>query len=83
VPALAGALNPTKRIDEMKKVLLKSLKAGELFKRKPEAATVFIREHYNRADSWGPAGYCCTDWHDIGRCIQLKGTTAVYTDFEF
>lgn len=64
----------------MKEVLLKTLKAGELFKRKPEAVTVFVREHYNHADFWGQAGYCCADTNDIGRSLQLKGTTRVFTD---
>ncbi len=67
----------------MKQVKLSTLKKGELFKRKTDAQKVFIREHYNRADAFGPASYCCTDWHDIGRSIQLKGPTLVFVGFEF
>ena len=59
---------------------LKELKKGELFKRKPDAKTTFIREHYNRADSWGPASYCCVDADDIGRSIQLNPSTTVYVE---
>jgi hypothetical protein len=59
---------------------LKELKKGELFKRKPEAKTTFIREHFNRADSWGPASYCCVDAADIGRSIQLNPLTLVYVE---
>lgn len=60
-------------------ISLKNVKAGDIFRRKPDAQTVFIREHYNREDKT----YTCTDWHDIGRCIFLKGTTQVFTDFDF
>ena len=67
----------------MKKVLLKNVKRGDVFKRKPDALTIFIRDHYNRADSWGPANYTCTDWEDIGRCIYLKGNTPVFINFDY
>jgi hypothetical protein len=67
----------------MKKVLLKTLKRGDLFKRKPEANAIYIREHYNRKDQFGPASFCCVDWCDIGRDIQLKPTTPVFIDFDF
>ena len=59
---------------------LRALKKGSRFKRKPEAKTVFIREHFNRADSWGPASICCVDSEDIGRSIQLKPNTTVYVE---
>ena len=64
----------------MIKVELKTLKNGEYFKRKPEAKTEYIREHYNRADSWGPATFCCVNADDIGRSIQLKPSTMVYIE---
>ena len=66
----------------MKATELKNLKHGTYFKRKPEAKTEYIREHYNRADSMGPASICCADSEDVGRCIQLKPTTIVYIDGE-
>ena len=59
---------------------LKELKKGELFKRWPSAKTNFIREHYNRADSWGPASFCCVDADDIARSIQLKPSAIVYVE---
>jgi hypothetical protein len=64
----------------MIQVELRALKKGLRFKRKPKAKTVFIREHFNRADSWGPASICCVDSEDIGRSIQLKPNTMVYVE---
>lgn len=61
----------------MKQVQLKTLKQGDLFKRKESSENVFIREHYNPQDPFGPASYCCTNWFDIGNSIQLKGSTLV------
>ena len=59
-------------------IFLKDLKKGDIFKRKPEANTEYVRGHYNRKDQFGPAGYCCDDAWDIGRSIFLKGKTKVY-----
>ena len=67
----------------MKQVQLKTLKQGDTFKRKADAKKVFIREHYNRADAFGPANYTCTDYSDIGRDVFLKGSTLVFVGFEF
>ena len=64
----------------MKKVELKTLKSGEYFKRKPNAKSEFIREHYNRADAFGPATFCCVDVDDVGRSIQLKPSTMVFIE---
>ncbi len=65
--------------DTMKKVLLKQVKRGGTFKRKPDAKHEFIRNHYNRKDSWGPANYSCINW-DTGNEIFLKPTTPVFID---
>ena len=62
----------------MIEVELKSLKPGSYFKRKPDARSEYIREHFNRADSWGPASICCVNADDIGRSIQLKPNTMVF-----
>jgi len=64
----------------MKTILLRQVKQGESFKRKPEANKEYIREHYNRKDMYGPASFCCSDIDDIGRSIQLKPATIVYVD---
>ena len=67
----------------MKKVLLKTLKSGDVFKRKEDSQKIYIREHYNRKDQFGPASFCCSDYEDCGRWIQLKPTTAVFVGFDF
>jgi len=64
----------------MQLVKLRDLKAGSYFKRKPEAKTEYIREHFNRADSWGPASICCTDSEDAGRSIQLSPNKTVFVE---
>jgi len=67
----------------MQHVQLRTLKEGDIFKRKVDTENVFIREHYNRKDDFGPASFCCSDWYDQGRCIQLKPSTMVFIDFDF
>ena len=62
----------------MNQIELRKVKKGDSFKRKPDAHKEYIREHYNRKDMWGPAGFCCSDCDDIGRSIQLKPSTIVY-----
>jgi len=64
----------------MKMILLRQVKKGEYFKRKPEANKEYIREHYNRKDMYGPASFCCSDTDDIGRSIQLKPSTIVFVE---
>ena len=59
-------------------VALKDVKRGDLFKRKADARTVFVRHHYNREDKT----FTCSDWCDIGRCIFLQGSTQVFVDFD-
>ena len=66
----------------MNKVTVKSLKKGDIFRRSAYGVE-YIRDHYNRKDLFGPATYCCTDCHDFGRSIQLKGTTLVWVGFDF
>jgi hypothetical protein len=61
----------------MRTISLKDVKPGDIFKRKPDAQTVFIRDHYS------PYGGTCTDFYDIGRCIFLRGKTQVFVDFDF
>jgi hypothetical protein len=66
-----------------KTITLKALKKGELFKRKLESKTVFIREHFNRKDSFGPASICCSDAEDINREVFLNPNTTVFLDFDY
>ena len=60
-------------------VTLSQVKQGEVFKRKPDAKTVFVRSHYDR----GSKTFSCFDWEDVNREIFLKGTTPVFIDFIF
>jgi len=64
-------------------VELRTLPRGAYFIRKPNARTVYIREHYNPRDAFGPASFCCTDADDVSRSIQLKPSTLVYPDFTY
>ena len=64
----------------MKTILLRQVKQGDSFKRKPNAHKEYIREHYNRKDMFGPATFCCSDSDDIGRSIQLKPSTLVFVE---
>ena len=63
--------------------MLKDLKKGEWFTRKPiENPTerqVLIRGDYDRADK----KYACSHWDDVNNEVFLKGTTKVYVDFIF
>tara|TARA_R100000541_G_scaffold57153_1_gene67052 strand:+ start:532 stop:777 length:246 start_codon:yes stop_codon:yes gene_type:complete len=68
-------------LDEYKKVELRSLKSGAYFKRKPNAKTEFIREHYNPKSQWeGPANFACSDTEDMNRYVYLKPSTQVYIE---
>ena len=64
----------------MKTILLRQVKQGDSFKRKPNAHKEYIRDHYNRKDMFGPATFCCSDSDDIGRSIQLKPSTLVFVE---
>ena len=57
---------------------IKKVSQGGLFKRKPTSKKIYIREHYNRKDQFGPASYTCSDYSDTGRCIELNPKTVVY-----
>jgi len=67
----------------MKEILLKDLKKGEWFTRKPienpKETQVFIKDSYIRENK----KYCCIRWNDISDGIELKGNTKVFIDFTF
>jgi len=63
----------------MYQIRLKDLKRGEVFVRKPNSATVQIREDYDRREK----KYLCGYWDDISKSIYLKGDTFVYAGFTF
>ena len=59
---------------------LRHIKQGDTFKRKPNAAATFIRNHYNRKDFFGPANFSCSDVDDMNREIFLKPSTLIYVE---
>jgi hypothetical protein len=64
----------------MQTALIKNLKAGEYFKRKPDANKVYTRAEYCR----DVKKYQCDDHSDIwGNGLQLKGNTLVYIGFTY
>lgn len=64
-------------------MLLRELKKGDYFTRKPlenpKDSQVFVKDDYDRTEK----KYCCIRFSDISSCIMLKGDTEVYTDFTF
>lgn len=67
----------------MTSILLKDLKPGAWFTRKPNEAPkekqVFIKEYYERSEK----KYFCSRYSDINDGLFLKGSTVVYIDFYF
>ena len=55
-------------------VELKTLKQGQIFKRKLESTKAYERSEYDREFK----RYSCVDLDDISRALYLKGTTKVY-----
>jgi hypothetical protein len=60
-------------------VPLRDLKAGTFFRRKPDAAKVYVRGEYLS----GEKKFSCTDYGDMNREIFLVGTTPVFVGFCF
>lgn len=63
--------------------MLKDLKKGEWFTRKPieepKESQVYIKGDYDRTDK----KYGCQHWNDVNNEVFLKGTTKVYVEFTF
>tara|TARA_B100000424_G_C22724952_1_gene393479 strand:+ start:253 stop:609 length:357 start_codon:yes stop_codon:yes gene_type:complete len=59
---------------DIKKVKVKDLKKGQVFKRKMESSKAYERAEYDRSEK----RYACEDLNDISRAIYLKGDTLVY-----
>ena len=60
-------------------VPLRELKAGTFFRRKPNAAKVYVRGEYLP----GEKIFSCIDYGDINREMFLKGSTPVFVGFCF
>jgi len=77
--ALAMKQIETNTGDIVNEIALRHVGVGDILKRKPNAKTVFIVNHYDRASkTWS-----LSDWHDMNREIFLKSDTLVYVGFEF
>lgn len=64
----------------MQQTTIANIKAGEYFKRKPDAKTVYIRDAYCRESR----KYQCVNTNDVwGNGLLLKGTTPVYVGFTY
>ena len=60
-------------------VPLRELKAGTFFRRKPNAAKVYVRGEYLP----GEKKFSCTDYGDTNREMFLEGSTPVFAGFCF
>ena len=64
-----------------REVLLKDVKKGDFFRRKPDANTTFMKGDYFRDGGFNKYG--ASDAEDMNREIFLKGNTKVWVDFTY
>ena len=65
--------------DIVNEIALRHVGIGDILKRKPNAKTVFVVNHYDRASkTWS-----LSNWHDMNKEIFLKSDTMVYVGFTF
>ena len=64
-------------------IILKDLKKGQFFKRKESSKKVFVREHFNRKDAYGPASIWCGDAESWGDGIELNPKTKVFIGIDY
>ena len=65
--------------DVMNEIPLMHMGEGDLIKRKPDAKTVFVVNHYDLDSDT----YSLSDYWDMNREIFLKSSTMVYVGFSF
>lgn len=58
---------------------IQDVKHKDFFKRKKDAAQVYIKGNYNRELK----AYSCTDTEDMNKEIFIKKDKVVYTGFEY
>lgn len=68
-----------KEIIEEKFYALKDLPKGEVFKLKPDAKRVYVRDEYDRSDK----KYCCYAWDDVNYFRLIDGKKQVFAGFTF
>ena len=68
-----------KEIIEEKMYSLKDLPIGEVFKLKPDAKRVYVRDEYDRSEK----KYCCYAWDDVNYSRMIDGKKQVFAGFIF
>lgn len=63
----------------MEAIKLKDVKQGEYFKRKPEAAAVYVRDYYERSVK----KFSCYKAEDVCAELFINGNTVVYVGFDY
>lgn len=63
----------------MEQTAIRDIKAGEYFKRKADAKTVYVKGHYDRATK----SFSATDTEDISREIFIKASKPVFIGFDY
>ena len=58
------------------KVLMKDIPKNGLFRRKENAQTLYVRNHYDR----GTKSFSCSDYYDINREIFIKANKEVFAE---
>jgi len=63
----------------MQQQAIRDIKAGEYFKRKADAKSVYVKGHYDRATK----SFSAIDTEDTSREIFIKATKPVFVGFDY
>ena len=63
----------------MQQVQIKSIKQGAIFSKR-EDGPLYIRNHYNRKDMFGPACFSVSRYEDVNSETFLKPSKLVWVD---
>ena len=63
----------------VQEIALRHMGTGDLVKRKPDAKTVYVVNHWDKETD----RYSLSDYDDMNREIFLKSSTKVYVGFTF
>jgi len=74
-----GAQHNTQRINQMQQVQIKSVKQGAIFSKR-EDGPLYIRNHYNRKDMFGPACFSVSRYDDMNSETTMKPSKLVWVD---
>jgi len=73
----------TKDGDDVQKIALGNMGAGDLIKRKPDSKAVYVVNFRERAKRGKPAFYSLSKYDDMNNEIFLSSETPVYIGFMF